>query len=123
MLALLCLLPGMASGVQDMPLASVDIFAIRTWAPPPPPAPVVEARPAPPPRPEAPPLPFRFLGKIVAPGAATAFLLARGDRVVSVGVGETLDGTYLVEKQESGQLYFLYKPLKVRQSISIGRDS
>lgn len=109
------------------PQAASDPFAVRSWAPPPPPpppaAPLVAAKPPPPPKPQAPPLPFRFLGKIVEPGKGTAFLLARGDRVVSVGVGDAIDENYLVEKYEGGRLYFVYRPLKARQSISVGRDT
>lgn len=104
-------------------LPDADIFAVRTWQPPPPPAPVVDVKPAPPPRPQAPPLPFRFLGKIDEPDKALAFLLARGDRVLSVSVGQSIDGTYLVEKHDGARLYFIYKPLKSRQSISTGRPS
>ena len=102
---------------------SADIFAVRTWMPPPPLMPIAEIKPAPPPPPQAPPLPFRFLGKIAEPGKKLAFLLALGNRVVSVGVGEVLDGIYLVEKQQGDQLYFIYQPMKIRQSMSVGRVS
>ncbi len=105
------------------PPPPVDIFAVRSWAPPPPVAPPIDVKPAPPPRPQAPPLPFRFLGKLDEPGRKLAFLLAKGNRVVSVSVGEVIDGTYLVEKHEGTQLYFIYKPLKIRQSISVGHES
>lgn len=110
-----------AGAPAELPRTPVDIFAVRTWMPAPPPVPVADLKP--PPRPEAPPLPFRFLGKIAEPGAGVAFLLARGDRVLSVSVGEIINGTYLVEKYDAGRLYFIYKPLKARQSISVGRDS
>lgn len=100
-----------------------DIFSIRTWEPPLPVTPAADTKPAPPPKPQAPPLPFRFLGQIAEPGKAVAFMLARGERVVSVSVGETINGIYFVEKHQGGRLYFVYKPLKVRQSLSVGRDS
>ena len=103
--------------------ANVDLFAVRTWIPPPPPIPLTEEKPAPPPRPQAPELPFRFLGKIVEPGKNVAFLLAFGHRVISVGVGEIVDEIYLVEKYKDDQLYFIYQPLKIRQSMSVGRAS
>lgn len=112
-----CLAPGHA-GAQ----ASVDIFAVRTWMPPPPPPPPVDLNPAPP-VPQAPALPFRFLGKIVEPGKKVAFLLALSNRVVSVAVGEIVDGLYLVEKYQDEQLYFIYRPMKIRQSIPVGRAS
>lgn len=111
------------SAPADAARPTVDIFAVRTWEPPPPPAPPVETIPVPPPRPQAPALPFRFLGKISEPGEKPAFLLAHGERVISVSVGDTIGKNYLVEKHEGDKLYFMYKPLKVRQSISVGRDS
>lgn len=98
----------------------VDIFSVRTWQPPPPP---VNLKPEPPARPQVPPLPFRFLGKIEEPEKELIFLLARGDRVISVSVGQLINGTYLVEKHDAGRLYFIYKPLKVRQSLSVGHQS
>jgi hypothetical protein len=98
----------------------VDIFSVRTWQPPPS---SVNLKPEPPPRPQAPPLPFRFLGKIDEPEKELIFLLERGDRVISVSVGQIINGTYLVEKHDAGRLYFIYKPLKVRQSLSVGHQS
>lgn len=111
------------SAPADAARPVVDIFAVRTWAPPAPPAPPAETIPVPPPRPQAPALPFRFLGKISEPGEKLVFLLAHGGRVISVSVGDAIGKNYLVEKHEGDKLYFMYKPLKVRQSISVGRDS
>lgn len=111
------------SAAADAARPAVDIFAVRTWEPLPPPAPPVETIPVPPPRPQAPALPFRFLGKISEPGEQLVFLLAHGERVISVSVGDAIGKNYLVEKHEGDKLYFMYKPLKVRQSISVGRDS
>ena len=96
-----------------------DIFAMRTWepplAPPPPPA------PAPPP--VAPQLPFKFMGRIVDQQKETAFLLLRGKELVQVSVGDSIDGIYHVEKYENGQLYFLYQPLNILQTLFVGSDS
>jgi hypothetical protein len=99
---------------------AVDIFSVRTWQPPPPP---VDLNPGPPPKPQAPPLPFKFLGKIDEPDRDLTFLLARGDQVIPVNVGQVINGIYFVEKYDAGRLYFIYKPLKTRQSISVGRPS
>jgi hypothetical protein len=119
--------PGQPAPITPPPAQAVqspvDIFSVRTWQPPPPVAPVIEAKPESPPRPQAPPLPFRFLGKITEADKDLTFLLARGDRVISVSVGQVINGTYLVEKHDAGRLYFIYKPLKIRQSISVGRQS
>lgn len=98
----------------------VDIFAVRTWEPP---QPVVDIKPAPPPPPQAPPLPFKFLGKIADPDKGTLYLLTRRDELLSVGVGDTIDGIYRIDKYDAGQLYFLYQPLNIRQSLAVGSDS
>lgn len=96
-----------------------DIFAVRTWEPPPPPPPK-PGPPPPPPQPQAPPLPFKFLGRIVDADRADAFLLAIQDRVLSVSVGDTIEDRYLLEKFAGGQLHFLYRPLNIRQTLTVG---
>ena len=99
-----------------------DIFAVRTWEPPPP-APVMDNKSAQNLPPQAPPLPLRFLGRIIEPDRGTAFLLIQGDRIISVHVGDLIDGIYRVDKYENGQLHFFYRPMKIRQSLMIGNDS
>ena len=101
-------------------LQSIDIFAVRTWEPPPP---VMDNKSAQNLPPQAPPLPLRFLGRIIEPDRGIAFLLIQGDRVLSVHVGDSIDGIYRVDKYENGQLYFLYRPMKIRQSLMIGNGS
>lgn len=91
----------------------VDIFAVRNWEPPPP----VDARPPPP---QAPPLPFRYLGRIAEPGRGMAFMLARGERIVVVGIGDSIGKDYRVENYDKGRLLFRYRPLNVRQALVIG---
>jgi hypothetical protein len=112
--------PLVPSATVESPI--VDIFAVRSWQPP---LPVVpqDIKPVLPLRPQAPPLPFRFLGKIDDAEKDLTFLLAHGDRVISTSVGAIIDRTYLVEKFDGIRLYFIYKPLKFRQSISTGRSS
>ncbi|MCW5597483.1 MAG: hypothetical protein KIT42_16510 [Rhodocyclaceae bacterium] len=94
-------------------------FAARTWAPPRPVVPVITIPPAP----QAPPLPFRFLGRVSDPERGDAFMLTAGDRVLSVKAGDVLDGQYLVEAYRDGQLHFLYQPLNIRQTLFVGHDS
>lgn len=98
--------------VAAQPIA--DIFAARTWEPPPP---IAAEAPA---APQAPPLPFRFIGRIAVPGKGTAFMLANGDEVVVAQVGQAIGKDYRIEKFEKGQLLFRYRPLNVRQSLAIG---
>lgn len=90
---------------------AADIFAVRTWEPPPPP---VDTTPQPP------PLPFRFLGRIAVPGKGTAFMLTEGERVLVVNVGDSIGSDYRVEKYEKGQLLFRYRPMNIRQALAVG---
>lgn len=125
LLLALWLAPNCANAQTDppQPQPSVpDIFAVRTWAPPPPPEPEVTKESAPK-RPQVPQLPFRFVGKIADPDKPVAFLLGRGDRILSVSVGDVIGGAYLVEKYERAHLYFIYKPMKARQSLFVGSTS
>lgn len=103
---------------EAMPIR--DIFAAKSWAPPPPK--VVIAPPPPPPAPvapSAPPMPYKFIGKMDDTSSLKAFL-NRGDRVYVVSVGEVLDNTYRVESIKSGQMILIYMPLNVSQTLSIG---
>lgn len=93
-------------------------FAVRTWEPPKP-----KVEPAPPPPPQAPPLPFRFIGKVIDGNTGTAFMLQHGERILAVKAGDEIDGTYKVEGYRNGQLEFLYRPLQIRQSLFVGSDS
>lgn len=95
--------------------APVDLFAVRTWEPPPPPP----SPPPPPPPPQAPPLPFRYLGRIDEAGQK-AFMLSYGEQLLSVTVGSSIDDKYRLEKFEGGQLIFLYRPLNTYQTLTVG---
>lgn len=112
---------GAPGGQQAAP---VDIFAVRNWEPPPPP-PVADSAgtPAPPPPPQAPPLPFRYLGKLKDPVKGSVFFLAQDEKVLAVSTGDLIDGTYRVGKVEGGQLHFFYRPMKIQQTLSVGSDS
>jgi hypothetical protein len=85
-------------------------------APPPPPRPVqVEAQPA---APVAPPMPYRFAGK-VRQGAEEQVLLSKGDMVFPVKEGDTLDGAYRVVKIGADRVELLYIPLNSRDTILV----
>jgi hypothetical protein len=96
----------------------VDIFGVRSWAPPPPAftAPLAVIGP------QAPPLPFRYIGRIVVDGGE-AFVLAEGARVLVVSVGERIDKRYRLEKRYKDELLFRYRPLNISQSLAIGDQS
>jgi len=96
------------------PGAVVDIFAVRSWEPPPP---VVDNTPPPP---QAPPMPFRFLGRINEPGKKTAYMLADEAQVFVVRIGDAIGSTYRVERYEGGQLLIRYRPMNLRQALAVG---
>jgi len=76
--------------------------------------PRAETAPAPAPVPAAeapmPEVPYRFAGMLREDGRSQ-FLLAAGDRLFPVRVGETLDGAYRVESIHSNAIRLRYLPL------------
>lgn len=96
----------------------IDIFAVRTWEPPPPPPDL-----SPPPPPLPPPLPFRFIGRVDEPGKKMAFMLAEGERIFVVSVGDSIGSAYRVESFENGQLFLRYRPMNVRQALDVRSKS
>lgn len=102
----------------------VDIFAVRTWDPPVPvPDPATATTAAAPPPPEPPPLPFRYAGRLDEPGKPPIYFIVRGEKVLAVHPGDLINGHYRVGKIEGGQLHFIYRPMKIRQSIPVGGDT
>lgn len=96
------------------------LFHAQSWyvaPPPPPPAPVVVVVPPPP---TAPPLPFTVMGSYTRPGDATVYFLTRGDRVFDVHIGDTIDNIYSVDAEANGELVLTYKPLNIKQTLSVG---
>ena len=73
-----------------------------------------------PPVPTAPPLPFTYMGTFKPDGASPVFFLTEGDRVYDVHIGETLDNVYSVDGLSNGQLLLTYKPLNIKQQLSVG---
>jgi hypothetical protein len=85
-------------------------------APPPPPqaaAPMTVV-----PTPVAPPVPYRFAGK-VRKGAEEEVLITKGDIVFAVKVGDTLDGSYRVESIDAERIELLYLPLGTKDRILV----
>jgi hypothetical protein len=68
--------------------------------------------------PLAPPVPFRYLGKIVD-GERTAVFLVRNDEHFLAVPGATLAGQYRVEDITSTAITLVYLPLGTRQSVPI----
>lgn len=93
-----------------------DLFPPQSWKPPPAPTPVVVAPPPPPP--QAPPLPFKYIGRWDA-GDGEAFFLAEGERVVSVRVGQNLAQWHL-DSINAGGMTFTYIPLQQQRQLRFG---
>jgi len=68
-------------------------------------------------KPVAPPLPFRYLGKMLDEGKLAVFL-ARGEESLSVHAGQTI-GEYRVDKVTENEVVFTYLPLKTKQSLPL----
>jgi hypothetical protein len=70
-------------------------------------------------RPEAPPVPYKYFGKMMDDGVPRAFLY-QGDHVVVVKVGDVLGNNYRVESIAPESVSFTYLPLGTRQFVLFG---
>ena len=113
-----------ADAAAEAPAANP--FARHSFAPKAEPAQQAAARP-----PTAPPLPFRYLGKMIEDGELAVFL-ARGDESFSLKAeaatpgkkqpksrGQKLDEEYRVDKVTENRVTFTYLPLKIQQTLEI----
>jgi hypothetical protein len=67
----------------------------------------------------APPLPYRYLGKLQEQGHLVVFL-DNNSRPIPVKGGEVLDGQWKVEEITPRQVRFTYIPLAQTATLSIG---
>jgi hypothetical protein len=88
-----------------------DPFALKNFAPQ---APVVNAAPA---RPSAPPLPFKYFGKLTEGGKTETYVM-QGDELISIAAGQKI-GDYRVDKISEASIAFTYLPLKTKQSLEL----
>lgn len=93
-----------------------NLFAPHSFLPPPT---SVSTRPATPPPPMAPPLPFRYQGRMTEDRSTVVFL-TQGERVLVARQGDLLNNQYRVESVGPTAITFLYEPLKQRQTLSTG---
>jgi len=63
-------------------------------------------------------LPFTYLGKVVD-GGKTSIFVARGDENYSLEPGQTIGGTYRVDRITDSDVTFTYLPMKTRQTLRI----
>jgi hypothetical protein len=68
--------------------------------------------------PVAPPLPFAYLGKVVDGGRTTVFV-ARGEENHALETGQTVAGTWRVERITDQAVTFTYLPLRQKQTLAI----
>lgn len=66
----------------------------------------------------APPLPFRYIGRIVQDGRVEVLLL-RGAQHFSVVAGDTLGVQYRVDQVSEAEIVFTYLPLNIQQSLPL----
>lgn len=124
-----------SSAASDASAASVvagvgiaDLFPKQSWAPPPPPTPT-PGPPPPTPVPVAPPLPFQVsatwkeqntLYVVVEAQGQSIVLCTKCDTLGRIQPGETLLGSYRLDKLTPDMLTFTYLPLNQQQSLPTG---
>jgi hypothetical protein len=88
-----------------------DLFARRDFAPEKQQAKNIVEKPT------APPLPFKYFGKLTENGKTEVFVM-RGDDVLTVAPGEKL-GEYRVDAVSDASISFTYLPLKTKQTLGL----
>ncbi len=100
--------------------ATVAPIADPVESHPSPVAPPVIASPPPPPPPKPPALPFSYMGKLEE-GDRTVYFLVKGDKLYMVKAGEDVDDAYSFDGEVDHQLQLTYKPLRIAQTLTVGR--
>ena len=88
-----------------------DPFAMRNFAPRQEPQPVQQAKPT------APPLPFKYFGKLTEGGKTETFVM-QGDDLISIAAGQKI-GEYRVDKISEASIAFTYLPLRTQQTLDL----
>ena len=94
---------------------AAPLFGVQSWQPPPPPPP----SPPPPAEPELPPFPYTYMGGLTDERGRTAFF-NRGDRVLAVRAGETVDGAFRVDHLDETSMTVTYLPLNQSADLPLG---
>ena len=101
---------------------SGDLFAARSWKAAPMLASVTEqpVNPTPVvPVPSVPPMPFQFVGKLNDRSDLQVFL-QNGEKIYVVRKGDVIDDTWRIEGISDVELSFVYLPLHLSQTLSVG---
>jgi len=93
------------------PQPATDPFAARSFSSPK----TVPAEKAA--RPSAPPLPFRYFGKVIEDGKLEVFVM-NGEETVGLKAGAKI-GEYRVDNVSEKSITFTYLPLNTRQTLDI----
>ncbi len=115
--------PAAGDRSRTIPRASGELFGNLSWLPPPPPPPPPAPPPPPPPPvvPTAPAMPFGFVGMLEQGGGKPAAFLSRGEALLVVSAGDTIDnGTYRVERLSPNEIVMTYLPLNIQQTLRVG---
>jgi len=91
---------------------AADPFSPKSFAAPQAPGPAAAPEKAGPP-----PLPFRYLGKMIEDGKLAVFL-AQGDESLSVKAGDRI-GEYRVDAVTETEVRFTYLPMKTKMSLPL----
>jgi hypothetical protein len=67
--------------------------------------------------PTAPPLPFKFFGRLTEHGKTEVYVM-RGEELLTIAAGQNI-GEYRVEQIEQKSIAFTYLPLKTKQTLDI----
>lgn len=107
--------------VKDLSPAG-DLFAARSWKAAPALASVTEQpvnlTPVVP-IPSVPPMPFQFVGRLTDHADLQVFLQS-GEKIYVVRKGDVIDETWRIEGISDAELSFVYLPLHVSQTLSVG---
>ena len=68
-------------------------------------------------KPVAPPLPFRYFGRLTENGKTEVFVM-RGDDLLTIAPGQKI-GDYRVEQIADASISFTYLPLKMKQTLDL----
>jgi len=99
----------------SQPAASRPVlFDTVSWQPPPP-----KVVAAPPPQPVTPPFPYAYMGGLSEDGVRTSFF-TKGERVLPVKAGDTIDAVYRVDQMTDKQMTLTYLPLNETLVVALG---
>lgn len=113
------LLPSLARTVREKGEPANDLFAAHTWyVAPPPSAKAAAAAAEPPPPPVAPAVPYAYMGKLEDTPDGTLYMLTANNKLYTVRLGETLDRTWRLDREDGAALQFTYLPLALPKALA-----